>query len=443
MNTLHNLSRRDFLTASASTALALAMASLPGFASASEPPAEGEPLRVALVGFGAQGRVLCESLVKIPGIRIVALCDIWDYAREYGLRLLKSNGHEATGYVDIEDMLAKEKGLHAAVVATPDVFHAPHSIACLKAGLHVYCEKMMSNTLDGARSMVKAMRESGRLLQIGHQRRSNPRYRFALDRLLGEAKLAGKITGAQAQWNRAVSDDIGFPKNKGVPADVLARYGYPDMHVFRNWRWFRTFGGGPLSDLGAHQIDILTWFMGCLPTTVMASGGVDFYKNHEWFDNAMAIFEYPRPEGHVARAFYQVQTTTSSGGGYWEQFMGNEGTLRISENPSATKIYRETAAPPWEKLIQSGWLKADAPPPPAADAKVDARETAAISAYSMTVRLDKAIHQYHLENFFSAVRGKAKLTCPADEAFRSEYPIYKAIEAIEKRQVIIIDEPVI
>ena len=436
------LSRRSFLGLSAG---ALSLASSPRLFSQTA-GATDKPLRVALVGYGAQGRVLAESLLKIGDIKLVALCDMWEYARTYGLRYFKSAGVDLNGYADLDEMLAKEKGLDAVIIATPDVFHAPHTNTCLKAGLHVYCEKMMSNTEEGARSMVKTMKETGRLLQIGHQRRSNPRYMFVRDRLLNEAKLPGRITAAQAQWNRAATKDLGWPKKSDISAETLAHYGYPDMATFRNWRWFKKFGGGPLSDLGAHQIDIFSWFFGRLPSTVMASGGTDYYSNHEWFDNAMVIYEFPQPEVGVARAFYQVQTTTSSGGGYWEQFMGVDGTVRISENPSQTKIYREAAAPSWEEWARKNYLRMDAAPiaaGPAADAKVDARETAPLTTYALPITLNKAIHQYHLENFFQAIRGKAKLNCPADEALRSEYPIFKAIEAIEKRQLLTITEPVV
>jgi hypothetical protein len=120
--------------------------------------------------------------------------------------------------------------------------------------------------------------------------------------------------------------------------------------------------------------------------------------------------------------------------------------VRISENPTQTKIYREAAAPSWEQWVRKNYLRADAAPAaaaPAADAKVDARETAALASYALPVTLNKAIHQYHLENFFQAIRGKAQLTCPADEAFRSEYPIHMAIQAVEKRQLITIEEPTV
>ncbi len=69
----------------------------------------------------------------------------------------------------------------------------------------------------------------------------------------------------------------------------------------------------------------------------MASGGLDYYKNHDWYDNAMVIYEYPLAQG-VARAFYQVQTTTSAGGGYFEMFMGDDGTIKMSEDPSICAI---------------------------------------------------------------------------------------------------------
>ncbi len=307
------------------------------------------------------------------------------------------------------------------------------------AGLNVYCEKMMSNTIESARSMVQTMRSTGKLLQIGHQRRSNPRYRFALNRLLREAKLCGQLTAAQAQWNRAASPDLTWPKKSDIPAEVLKKYGYADMHQFRNWRWFKALGGGPLSDLGAHQIDIFNWWFGTHPRSVMASGGVDYYKNREWYDNAMVVYEYPTPEGTIARAFYQVQTTTSAGGGYFEYFMGDQASLKMSENPRLCVIYREASAPPWDDLLAKNYIRAQQAVAPAsgdADQKVDVRETAALATYDIPVTFSKAIHQPHLENFFDTIRGKATLNCPADEAFASEYVIYKANEAIDARRTI-------
>ncbi len=431
------LTRRDFIgtTATAGAGLLLTSCSPDSGQPAAPKKSSLNNLNIALIGYGAEGAVLMDSLVKIDGVRIVAICDIWDYHRNEGQRLLKAYGVEANAYENFEDVLDKEKSLDAVIVATPDFWHAPITNACLKAGKHVYCEKMMSNTIEGARSMVQTMRDTNKLLQIGHQRRSNPRYLFAKKRLLDDAKICGRLTAAQAQWNRAVTADFGWPKKFGMSQDQLTKYGYKHMHQFRNWRWFKGLGGGPLSDLGAHQIDIFNWWFGMTPQSVMASGGVDYYKTHEWYDNAMVIYEFPLPEG-VVRAFYQVQTTTSAGGGYFEMFMGDEGSIKMSEDPSLCAIFREARAPSWDDLVQKGYIRAKISAAAAADAaKVDVRETAPLAEFEIPVFFNKPPHMPHLENFFNAIRGTAKLNCPADEAFRSEYVIHKANEAIpaEKR----------
>jgi len=437
-----SITRREFLGASAVASAGLVLTSCsPDSTSktAANKASVLNKINIALIGCGAQGQVLLESLQVIEGIRLVAVVDIWDYNRNSNVRRLKDNGFDVKGYHDYEELLANEKDLQAVVVAVPDFWHAPVTNACLKAGLHVYCEKMMSNTIDGARSMVATMRETGKLLQIGHQRRSNPRYIFALNKLIHDAQIFGRLTAAQAQWNRTVTNDLGFPKHSELKPEQLAKYGFKDMHQFRNWRWFKGLGGGPLSDLGAHQIDIFNWWFGTTPKSVIASGGLDYYSNHDWYDNAMVIYEFPLAQG-VARAFYQVQTTTSAGGGYFEMFMGDKGTIKMSENPGITKLYREDRADSWDDLVAKNYLRASATERPAGDAdKVDVRETAPLLQYDIPVSFAKKIHQPHLENFFNAVRDKnVKLNCPADEAFRSEYVIHKANEAIAAQKMIAI-----
>lgn len=432
-----SLTRREFIGTTAAAGAGLVLASGTNVFGQSKSP--NGKINVALIGYGAEGRVLVESLLKIDTIQLVAVVDIWDYARTYAERYLKALGTTVRAYENYEDLLEKEKDLQAVVVATPDFWHAPMTNACLKAGLHVYCEKMMSNTIEGARSMVQTMRETGKLLQIGHQRRSNPRYLFALNDLIHGAKICGRLTAAQAQWNRAATEDFGWPKKAAMSADQLKKYGFADMHQFRNWRWFKGLGGGPLSDLGAHQIDVFNWWFGMTPESVMASGGVDYYKTHEWYDNAMVIYEFPLPLG-VARAFYQVQTTTSAGGGYFEYFMGDEGSIKMSEDPSLTAVYREARAPSWDDLVAKNFLRAKTGGQAATtDAtKVDVRETAQLAEYEMPVTFNKAVHRPHLENFFNSILGKAKLNCPGDEAFRSEYVIHKANEAIPAQKRIAI-----
>jgi predicted dehydrogenase len=324
----------------------------------------------------------------------------------------------------------------------------------LEAGCHVYCEKMMSDTLDGARSMVHAMDRTGKLCQIGHQRRSNPRYRYVLNELIKKHNICGQIVNANGQWNRAVgsSQDILVKPSILPDAKTLKKYGFGRdgkeltldqmRHRFLNWRFYKDLSGGPISDLGAHQIDIFNWFFGSSPISVMASGGRNFFKTREHFDNVMCVFEYDTPQGG-ARAFYQVLTTTSAGGGYFESFMGSEGTINISERSAYTNIYREAGSKrSWDPLVSKGYLKKDGSSGPASGGSdaIASYESAAPEAYALPGSLNKPPHQPHLENFFSAVRGQAKLNCDARHALESEAPIYWVNPAAENRQTITFTE---
>jgi predicted dehydrogenase len=428
------MKRREFLEAGMAAGALL----LSSRHAAAEPPASSQPLNVALIGVGVQGRALINATVGIPNVRFVAVCDIWDYSRNIAQNLLKPYGHAVHSYADYREMLDREKGLQAVLVATPDFIHAEQTNACLKAGLHVYCEKMMANSLEAARSMVRTARATGKLLQIGYQRRSNPRYLHVVEKLLREAKLAGRVTNMAGQWNHPVTEEVGWPKRQTIPDDVLRKYGYANMHDFRNWRAMTKYGGGPLSDFGAHQVDVSNWFLGLTPKTVLAAGGRDYYKSQQWPDNVMAALEYEMPEGTV-RGLYQVLTTTSGGGsGNFEHVMGDEGSLRISENPKWTKVYREPNAAEWDDWIGRNYLskKDKSPAPVAPGGEVNVRETGVVESYDFPIVLDKPPHQPHLENFFAAIRGQAKLNCPAEEAFRTEVVIWKIYAALEARKML-------
>ncbi len=435
MSRRKTLSRRDFLKSSASASLGIALAGRELAAPAATGRSRRGPdndLRVALIGAGEQGRVLIESCLRIPGIRLVALADIWEYSRQYASGYLRKYNQPVKVYEDYRELLAGERDLDAAIVATPDWLHAEHANACLQAKLHVYCEKEMSNSLAKARGMVETTRRTGRLLQIGHQRRSNPRYLHAIDRLIRERQLLGRLTVAYAQWNRSKSDMLGWPKKYAVDAAVLQKYGYNSMTEFRNWRWFKKFGGGPIVDLGSHQIDLFPWVFGVNPSSVTASGGIDYYRGREWYDNVMAIYEFDTPAGK-ARAFYQVQTTTKHGG-FYETFMGDNGSLVISEvAQKGNWAMREAHAPEWDSLVKEGLLLSEAPAIQKVESRnifLDVRVTAEAGRWPLPVELAKPAHQPHLENFFAAVRNGTALNCPAELAYESAVAVLRVNDAV-------------
>ncbi len=452
--------RRDFLKAAGVVGAALVTA--PRIVRAET--LKSETLNCAVIGAGNECRVLLSSCVKIPGLRFKGVCDIWPYHRGYTSRLLKAYKHEPKEYATHQEMLGELKDLDAVIVASPDWVHHEHSIACLDKGINVYCEKEMSNTVENARAMVQAARKSGKLLQIGHQRRSNPRYHMAHN-YIWKLKALGRPTHVSANWNRHKILQQDWKKETEIDAATLARHGYDTMERFRNWRWYKKFSGGPIADLGSHQIDIFHWFLGAMPKSVLASGGIDNYKGLEWYDNVLAVYEWDVPwegETRPVRGFYQL-LSTSSHGGYQENFMGCEGSLVISEGLGKGGIRREYAVEmaPWERELADAVaaknasladLKNEVDSLKAKLAKYEAKESgAAKKSIEEELKIGHSTpepgryyppipppaeptteHMPHLANFFDAVRkGDAKLlNCSGEVGYETAVSVLRVNEAV-------------
>jgi len=443
------LNRRDFLKSSAVVAAAgAAVVAAPRIVHAQN---KGDAIRLGMIGVGTEGRVLINSILKCrkaENVQFKAVCDIWPYHRTYASRLLKKYKQPVTEYTDYAKMLNDEKGnLDAVVIATPDFVHHEHAIACLEAGLDVYCEKEMSNTIENARKMVVASKKTGKLLQIGHQRRSNPRYHVMYDFVVNK-KSCGRLTNVAGNWNRSKPLQAKWSEKYEIDPATLKKYGYESMEHFRNWRWYKKYSGGPIADLGSHQIDIFSWVIGKPPVSVMASGGTDNYPKMEWYDNVIAIYEWPEEvdgQKHVIRGHYDLYSTTSHGG-YQETFMGTEGSAVISEDASKGGLRREYSAPeaPWEVELRKKAGKADKADTPAADTKAsgegktdgDIKITHSVPSpgrYFRGINAEVPMtteHQPHLENFFRAIRGTAKLTCPGEVGYETAVAVLKVNEAV-------------
>jgi predicted dehydrogenase len=443
--------RRGFLRSAAGAGAALAFAQAgPGAYTQGD---QDEPVNVALIGAGAWGEVLVNACRRIPGVRVTAVCDIWEgHNLKRISRIVQRFGQPSRPYADYVVMLEKEKDLQAAIVATPDFWHARHTSACLDAGLHVYCEAPMSNRVPDARRMVEAAQRSGKLLQIGQQRRSNPQYLFCCEKLLKEVKLLGRIVAVNGQWNRAVQLPRGWPKRAEIDSATLRKYGYKSMEEFRNWRWYKGLGSGPVVDLGAHQVDVYNWFLGARPTSVLASGHTNYYNKatHEWYDTVVAVYEYETPQGAVT-ASYQVLPANQYDG-YIERFLGDSGTLAISQRWDRTRLYPDLMGPsntaPWVACLKKGDLTI----PPEWRTLMERQHVTddqflglfvheslespgpiAVERLScgVPVTMDEPTYQPHLENFFEAIRGRAKLTCPAEVGYETAVTVLKINEAAE------------
>ncbi len=429
------MKRRELLKAGVAAGTGLFLVSPSALALKSD---GSDDLNVALIGVGLQGRALINAAILMKNVRFRAVCDMWEYGRRYGKYYLKNYGHEVNTYTDYREMLAKEKNLDAVVVASPDFVHAEQTNACLAAGLAVYCETMMSNTVAGARSMVRTMQKTGKLLQIGYQRRSNLRYLHSYHKLLQKAKLTGRTTQVNAQWVYRLDDGRGWPRKHTIPDDALKKFGYGSMHEFRNWRWFKKYSGGLFGNLAAHQIDVANWFLGVTPRSVLASGSEDHNETGHWPKNVMVLCEYETPAGLV-QAFCQMLTSTRGDGSVaYEHFLGTKGSVKISQNPKWTGIYRDPDAPDWDEWVGLGYLtKTEKKRRTRSErGSTEVFETGDVETFQLPVSLDTPVHHPHLDNFFDAVRGKAKLACSADEAFSTEVVALKISEAVAAKKTL-------
>ena len=429
----------------------------------------GDNLKVALLGAGSRGKVLLGSCLrwKNSGIRFQAVCDIWkNYHRSWVcdlLRKFKHFGHEGRAYSDYREMLAKEKGLDAVIIATPDFCHAEQTIACLQAGLHVYCETPMARSLAEARKMVAVSQSTGKLLQIGHHRRSDPRFLHCLHKIIRELRLPGRITTVNAYWNSPVRTERIMPEKYTIDDDTLERFGYGSMREFLNWRYYRRLGSGPFGERAHSQLDVLNWFFDTLPLSVMASGGTDFYpsRGYEFYDNVMAFYEYKTKEG-IARVFYQT-LTTSSNKYYGLEFMGDEGTLVISEKPYVCYMLQEPRdtvsgeqKDKWDilenkKVIKElTWpvdieyeyknikIKENDPQKEeesnATKGVTDSRQSPGLPKYDILINQGRPAYQPHLQNFFDSIRrnDKTKLVCPGEIGYQNLVMVLKTYEAVRK-----------
>ncbi len=398
-----------------------------------------DAINVAVLGTGDQGGRLIDACLRMgrsSGIRFVAICDILPYGREHWAKVLKAYKHDVNTYEDYAEMLDNQADLDAVIVATPNFCHADHTIAALEKGLHVYCENVMADSIDKAGKMVLAERKAEKLLQIGHQRRSNPRYTFAYEKLIKEAKLLSGIKTVNGQWNSSRFGDSERKLRTGqmISDEKLGQYGYESMKHLLNWRWYKELGGGPVVELGAQQLDVYRWFLGARPKSVMATGGVDYSTESECCQDAMAIIEFDTDAGAV-RASYQISLTNGAGDCH-ETFMGAQGTLDISELNQHGCVYNNSSPgmqmpEQWDNWVKAGYVEHEG----AEGSNLNSGPGGDIGAmeYSYQSMMPRVpFYQPHLENFFDAIRGEAELNCPGEVGYEAAVMAHKLCQAAQE-----------
>jgi predicted dehydrogenase len=257
---------------------------IPGAISCKPSKSAGD-IRLGFIGMGRQSMFLLDGFIKIPGVQVVAGCDVYGIKRNRFVKRVTTYYAQAGKQVKVEtyekfeDLLAR-KDIDAVVIAVPDHSHARVAIAACKAGKDVYLEKPMTFTIKEGQELKKVVRETGRILGIGSQQRSDPNFQHAVKMVqtgaIGKISLVNAYVGAPPtpynlpeepiptdlnwdMWLGSLPTPIHFNSQLDPPISLDPDV---DEKIWGAWRWYKEMGGGFTTDWGAHMFDIAQWGLG-------------------------------------------------------------------------------------------------------------------------------------------------------------------------------------
>ena len=266
-----HLTRRGFLRGTGAT-----LATAPWLISAAALgrealPAASARLTLGFIGVGGMGRGNLGAFMGFNEVQVVAVCDVDakssaaardDVEKHYAQEKESGRWRGCAVYNDFREVLARDD-IDAVCIATPDHWHAITAIEAATSGKDVYCEKPLSLTIREARAMATAVRRYGRVFQTGSQQRSSPEFRFACEMV--RSGRIGKLVTINANVGGPSGDCYlpAEPVPAGLDWDMWLgpapwRPFHSSIHPF-NWRSFRDYSGGGMTDWGAHHFDIAQW----------------------------------------------------------------------------------------------------------------------------------------------------------------------------------------
>lgn len=389
-------------------------------------------IQIALVGAGGMGMGDTRFARSISGVRLVAVCDIYDGRLTRAKELW---GPELFTTRDYREILAR-KDVDAVIVATPDHWHQRITIEALGAGKHVYCEKPMVHSIDEGHAVIDAQNKSGRTLQIGSQYVSSLVYHKAKELLSSGAIGQLNMVEAWLDRNTAIGAwQYSIPPDAS-PANIdwdrflgnAPKRPFEPVRLFR-WRNYIDYGTGVAGDLFVHLLSGLHYATGSTgPIRVYATGGLRFWKDgRDVPDVMLALLDYPQT-GQQPGFTVSLKVNFESAlpeESFGVKFVGSEGTMTTSYNSvDLARRPRETepgyTIDTFPAEVQSKFLKQYykqyPPKPPAADSIRPDRD----DRYQPPS--DFNAHLEHHRNFYRSIRESKPSVEDAVFGFRAAGP---------------------
>jgi predicted dehydrogenase len=321
--------RRTFFMAASGLALGTRMA-------AASAQGANNRIRIGVIGTGSRARGLMGLLKRLPGNDMVALCDV------YEPRLLQAGeiaGSTATKVADYRRIL-DDRAIDAVVIGAPDHWHKTIALDAVAAGKDVYVEKPVSHTIAEGAEMLKVIEASKQIVQTGTQQRSWDHW--VLGKQIIDSGRLGQITFVQTYWYQHATagnyapvsmDKLDWKQWLGPARDQPFR-----PECFYQWRHFWDFGGGQVTDLMTHWIDVVHWYMDVdAPLSAAATGHNYHLKLWEAPDTVNVTLEFPK---NFMSVYLGTYVSKVDDGGL--EFRGDKGTLKIDRSHLA--FYRDDAA---------------------------------------------------------------------------------------------------
>jgi predicted dehydrogenase len=294
-----------------------------------------DQIQIALVGSGGMGVADATTAITVPGIKLIAVCDLYDG------RLAEAKkrwGNDIATTRDFNEILDR-KDIDAVIIATPDHWHKDISVAAMNKGKHVYCEKPMVHEISEGAAVVAAQTKNKVVFQVGSQGMSSLGNEKA-KQLLKDGAI-GQLNYAEGFWARmSPTGAWQYP----IPADAsLSTVGWDryientkkrpfDATRFFRWRNYRDYGTGVSGDLFVHLFSSLHFVTGSLgPDKIMATGGLRYWKDgREVPDIMLGMFDYPETKIHPAfNLSLRVNFVDGTGGTNYLRMVGSEGSMTV------------------------------------------------------------------------------------------------------------------
>lgn len=400
--------RRRFITTGAGALAGLAM--LPALSRGTSIRVR-EPIGLAVIGTGRQGLAILGELQKFDAVKVVATCDVDRARRDSGLR--RAPG--ATGYESHEELLQRERGVQAVVIATPTHLHRQIAIDALAAGKHVYCEAPLAHTLDDCRAIAAAARGSRTLFQAGLEAPSNPIYKLA--RSFYRSGSIGDLVSLRAQshqktsWRTPVSD--------------------PARERALNWKLDPDVSLGLAGEMGTQQFATYHFFLGRYPVRITGQGSIKAWNDgREVADTISVGVEFPDDV-----LLHYRSTLCNSYEGRYEVIHGTNGAFKLAW--TAAWLFKEADAPTqgWEVYANREQFHNDE----GITLIADATKLAAQGKLREGVGLPNAPLHYSLGDFIASIAEGTPVVCGAEEGLRATVVGIVAHEAVRRGETVTID----